>query len=58
MLKFLNADIIYPIANTKCVSPTQVGPKKTRVTITRNEDTKRYPLKLLQVGICALITAY
>jgi hypothetical protein len=38
VLKLLDADIIYPIANSKCVSPTQVVHKKSRVTVVKNEN--------------------
>jgi hypothetical protein len=33
VLKLLDAGIIYPIANSKWVSPTQVVPKKSGVTV-------------------------
>nr|GEW92639.1 DNA-directed DNA polymerase [Tanacetum cinerariifolium] len=36
--KLLDADIIYPISNSKWVSPIQVVPKKTGVTVVENSD--------------------
>ena len=37
VLKLLEADIIYPISDSTWVSPTQVVPKKSRVTAVKNE---------------------
>ncbi|XP_062118695.1 uncharacterized protein LOC133832353 [Humulus lupulus] len=37
VLKLLEADIIYPVAGSKWVSPTQVVPKNSGVTIVENE---------------------
>jgi len=37
VIKLLNNRIIYPISNSKWVSPTQVVPKKSRVTVITNE---------------------
>ena len=37
VLKLLDAGIIYPIADSKWVSPTQVVPKKSGVTVVENE---------------------
>ncbi|XP_076947180.1 uncharacterized protein LOC143619035 [Bidens hawaiensis] len=37
ILKLLNAGMIYPISNSKWVSPVQVVPKKTGITVTNNE---------------------
>ncbi|CAA7401842.1 unnamed protein product [Spirodela intermedia] len=38
ILKWLAADIIYPISDSKWVSPTQVVPKKIGITIIKNEN--------------------
>ncbi|CAA7394462.1 unnamed protein product [Spirodela intermedia] len=38
ILKWLAADIIYPISNSKWVSPTQVVPKKSGITVIKNEN--------------------
>ena len=43
VLKLLQADIIYPISDSTWVSPTQVVPKKSRVTIVRNEKGEEVP---------------
>ena len=37
VLKLLDAGIIYPIADSKWISPTQVVPKKSGVTVVENE---------------------
>ena len=37
VLKLLQAGIIYPISDSPWVSPTQVEPKKSGVTIVQNE---------------------
>ena len=36
VLKLLDVGIIYPISNNKWVSPTQVVPKKSRITVVKN----------------------
>ena len=38
VLKLLDAGIIYPISDSKWISPTQVVPKKARVTVVENEN--------------------
>ena len=37
MLNLLQADIIYPISDSPWVSPTQVVPKKSRITVVQND---------------------
>ena len=37
VLKLLDVRIIYPISNSKWVRPTQVVPKKSRITVVKNE---------------------
>ena len=37
VLKLLDVGVIYPIADSKWVSPTQVVPKKSGVTVVANE---------------------
>ena len=37
MLKLLQAGIIYPISDSPWVSPTQVEPKKSGITVVQNE---------------------
>ena len=43
VLKLLQADIIYPISYSHWVSPTQVVPKKSRVTIVQNKKGEAMP---------------
>ena len=38
MVKWLDARIIYPISNSKWVSPTQVVSKKSGITVVKNEE--------------------
>ena len=37
VLKLLDAGIIYPISDSKWVSPTQVVPKKSGITVVENK---------------------
>ena len=46
VLKLLHVDIIYPIFDSPWVSPTQVVPKKSRVTIVQNEKGEDMPTRL------------
>ncbi|KAL9371998.1 hypothetical protein Peur_034242 [Populus x canadensis] len=46
VLKLLDAGIIYPIANSKWVSPTQVVPKKSGVTVVKNENNELVPTRI------------
>ena len=46
VLKLLQAGIIYPISDSTWVSPTQVVPKKSRVTTVRNEKGEEVPTLL------------
>ena len=46
VLKLLQAGIIYPISNSTWVSPTQVVPKKSRVTTVRNGKEEEVPIGL------------
>ena len=43
VLKLLQADIIYPIFDSSWISPTQVVPKKSRVTTVLNEKGEEMP---------------
>jgi nitrogen fixation protein len=47
VLKLLDAGIIYPISDSKWVSPTQVVPKKSGVTVVKNEHGELVPTKLV-----------
>jgi hypothetical protein len=43
VIKLLNNGIIYPISDSKWVSPTQVVPKKTGVIVITNEKNELIP---------------
>jgi hypothetical protein len=48
VIKLLDNGIIYPISNSKWVSPTQVVPKKSEVTvIITNEKNKLIPTRTI-----------
>ncbi|XP_038978648.1 uncharacterized protein LOC120108978 [Phoenix dactylifera] len=51
VLKLLDAGIIYPIADSKWVSPTQVVPKKSGVTVVKNDVGELVPTKAATGGI-------
>ena len=46
VLKLQQAGIIYPISDSTWVSPTQVVPKKSRVTTVHNEKGEEMPIHL------------
>ena len=46
VLKLLDAGIIYPISDSKWVSPTQVVPKKSGVTVVKNDKGELVPMKM------------
>ena len=46
VLKLLQAGIIYPISDSTWVSPTQVVPKKSGVTIMKNEKGEELSTRL------------
>ena len=46
VLKLLDVGVIYPIADSKWVSPTQVDPKKSGVTIVANENNELIPTRV------------
>ena len=46
VLKLLDVGVIYPIADSKWVSPTQVVPKKSRVTVVANEHNELIPTRV------------
>ncbi|RVW45785.1 Transposon Ty3-G Gag-Pol polyprotein [Vitis vinifera] len=54
VLKLLQAGIIYPISDSPWVSPTQVVPKKSGITVVQNEKGKKLLHASLQVGGCVL----
>ena len=46
VLKLLQAGIIYPVSDSTMVSPTQVVPKKSKVTTVHNEKGEEMPTRL------------
>ena len=46
MLKLLQAGIIYPISDSPWVSPTQVVPKKSGITVVQNEKGEEVAMHL------------
>ncbi|GFZ21982.1 hypothetical protein Acr_29g0011440 [Actinidia rufa] len=44
--KLIDASIIYPIADSKWVSPTQVIPKKSGITVVKNENNELIPIRI------------
>ena len=55
VLKLLQADIIYPISDSPWVSPTQLVPKKSGITVVQNEKGEEVATCLTSIGGCALI---
>lgn len=50
--KLLDVGIIYLIADSKQVSPIQVVPKKSGITVIQNKDEEWCRLILLKIGMC------
>ncbi|XP_052885333.1 uncharacterized protein LOC128293828 [Gossypium arboreum] len=46
IIKLLDADIIYPISDSRWVSPVQVVPKKTGVTVNKNAESDLVPTRV------------
>ncbi|KAM1226919.1 hypothetical protein ACFX2J_006199 [Malus domestica] len=46
VMKLLYAGIIYPISDSKWVSPTQVVPKKTGITVVKNDNNELVPTRM------------
>ena len=46
VLKLLDAGIIYPIFDSSWVSPVQVVPKRSGVTVVTNADTELIPIRV------------
>ena len=46
VLKLLQANTIYPISDSTWVSPTQVVPKKSGITVVQNEKGEFIPTRL------------
>jgi hypothetical protein len=46
VIKFLDAGIIYPIFDSKWVSPIHVVPKRARLTVVKNKDNEFVPTRI------------
>lgn len=46
ILKLLDVGIIYPISDSRWVSPIHVVPKKTGITVVRNQDNELVPMRV------------
>ena len=46
LIKLLDAGIIYPISNSKWVSPIHVVPKKAGLTVVKNKDNELVPTRI------------
>ncbi|XP_020417999.1 uncharacterized protein LOC109948709 [Prunus persica] len=46
ILQLLDVGIIYPISDSKWVSPVQVVPKKSGITVVKNEDNELVPQRI------------
>ena len=46
VLKLLDAGIIYPISDSQWVRPVQVVPKKSGVTVVKNNDDELVPTRI------------
>ena len=46
ILKLLDVGVIYLISNSKWVSPVQVVPKKSRITVVKNDDNELVPTRV------------
>jgi hypothetical protein len=46
VLKLLDVGIIYPISDSQWVSPIQVVPKKSGITVVTNEDEELIPTRI------------
>ena len=47
VIKLLDNEIIYPISDSRWVSPTQVVPKKFGVTVVKNENNELIPTRAI-----------
>ncbi|XP_040369481.1 uncharacterized protein LOC112184819 [Rosa chinensis] len=46
VLKLLDVGVIYPISDSKWVSPVQVVPKRSGITVVKNEDNELVPTRV------------
>ncbi|KAM1837494.1 hypothetical protein ACFX14_019295 [Malus domestica] len=47
VIKLLDCGVIYPISDSRCVSPVQVVPKKSGVTVVKNEKQELVPTRVV-----------
>ncbi|KAM1006077.1 hypothetical protein ACFX2A_002871 [Malus domestica] len=47
VIKLLDCGVIYPISDSRWVSPVQVVPKKSRVTVVKNEEQELVPTRVV-----------
>ncbi|CAN6560179.1 unnamed protein product [Malus baccata var. baccata] len=47
VIKLLDCGVIYPISNSRCVSPVQVVPKKSEVTVVKNKEQELVPTRVV-----------
>lgn len=47
VIKLLDCGVIYPISDSKWVSPVQVVPKKSGITVVKNEENELVPQRLV-----------
>jgi len=45
-LKWLDHEIIYPISDSECVSAVQAVPKKTSITVIKNDKNELIPTQV------------
>ncbi|CAN6579032.1 unnamed protein product [Malus baccata var. baccata] len=55
VMKLLDVGMIYPISDSKWISPTQVVPKQSGITVVKNDSNKLVPTRLLLGGVYVLI---
>ena len=46
ILKLLEVGVIYPISDSNLVIPVQVVPKKTRITVVKNQNDELVPTRI------------
>ena len=46
IFKLLEVGVIYPISDSNCVSAVQVVPKKTRITVVKNQNDELVPTRI------------
>ena len=46
IIKLLDVGVIYPISDSKWVSPVQVVPKKSGITVVKNKDDDLVPTRM------------